>query len=780
MRFILLFWLTFSYLLAFDLSIKSGKSGSNAYAIVNLSSDEFEFTCEEIIDQYMEIVAIECYFPRGFYDNIEDLTHHMLSLSFDKQRTEFTLQITTEHSLNLFATSKPFYEQNQLEFFDKDKSDQWVVIVYQETLPFITQRVRPGMNFPIPRDFNSLPSVGAVDVDSKPVTQTPSADVDNFIRLQERYDRGDYAEARIMAKELISEFEYSIFLSDFIRYKIKSMQQISVDEYFDEIIDYGMVYIRNFTSDEYLPQVLLIMAKAYAQVGFLSDANYFFDRLVDEHGGSYYGDLASIEYGLYRDRRGDRDIAIETILDTFYDTKYLEVASKAADELANIHLDNRESDKALPYIDTIWTNNKNYFSQKLDKQIEYANRLSQIAQGYALALQMYKDALERLDRHEDPEYEEVLYSIALMHDKMDDFAKAYDAYERYLEEFPNGDYDQEALDALDLLLLKLDGDDIDEQLEVLNDLIDKHGNRGVGQQAVVAKLKLLLDHERYEQATKLHSQIKDLDGSSYDQGMEYMQKVFDEYITYLLQTRECLGFGGLIERFDLEIDMSEHDNIDLFNCYYQIRQLDLAKEVAQNNLDQESMQMRASWLCNLAKVELAMGNYAIAKDIYDDVITMGMQQRCLEIDYNLFEINKRLNNVDEMMQALDRIDEYEDGPRILELYRDMIQATDDDGVKRVYIQRMLQAQEDLNVQTYSPWIELQASRVMQSSQDLAQKLMNVIDYATQQEQARIYFVLGDIYTDLDDIDQAMGMYEECMQIESMWQSLCEDAMGLLQ
>jgi len=219
--------------------------------------------------------------------------------------------------------------------------------------------------------------------------------------------------------------------------------------------------------------------------------------------------------------------------------------------------------------------------------------------------------------------------------------------------------------------------------------------------------------------------------------------------------------------------------IKLFECYFESARFQSAKELAEANIAADSIEERVYWLCSSAKVNIALREFAIAKDIYDDIYALNMQDNCPNIDYNLFEIYKQFNDVEGMIDTIGRIEAFDQGSGLLELYREIIQKSDDENVKKVYITRMLQNQRSLNLNTYSPWLELQAARYLEASQDLIDLLEKSLEIAQGEQRARVFFEIGNANAKLNNNDAAIQAYEECMEIDSMWRSICKDSKELL-
>lgn len=779
MKYLLLILVLLSHTFAFEVSIKSGKTNSQSYSILNLSSSQIAFECNENLNEFMKIISIECDVERGFVDDIDDIKHPLINLSFDKQRDSFKLIVTSSVNMKLYATSKPFYEEKVLNYFEKHRSHNWSIIIFDKELPFLTSLNQSGLNFPIPRDFETLPSVGPVDINSLPVSKATTLDVEYYVKLEKTFGKEDYEESLRIARELIQKYPNSIFYSDFLRYEMKSLQMLGMEENFDDIARIGKNFIRNYTSDEYLAEVLLIMAKTYSATGFLSDANYFFDRLINEHKNTYFGDLGRIAFGLHRYKNDDQQGGIDTILDTFYNTKHLKVATVAADELAQIYLDSQPNE-AVKYLQTIWDNNKEFLLHDREKLHSYANKISNHEQGWQLALKMYEALGKLYDRNIHDEFSEVIYKIALMNDKLKNYEDAYENYEFYVNNFAYGEYAPDAYEALDMLLIKQDSQNIDEKLTKLDALIEKNPKENIGKEAIVAKLKVLNGEGMFVDSIQMYPQVQKLEQKYLEEANKYLNSAFEQHIVTLLNSQSCNEIDILIRQYELDLNYEQYDNKKLFDCYFEVARYESAKAIVNKNIEDEDIDERVYWMCQLAKVNMKQREYAIAKDIYNDIFALNKQDLCKDIYLNLFATQKHSNDVNAMIKSVQEIEKKESNVKLLQLYKDIIEAAQDKDIKKIYVKKLLDKQKELNLLLYSPWIELQAATHMQSSQELINDLNASLNIANNEQKARIYFEIGNSSVDLNNAQEAIDAYEKCMNIDSMWKSLCEDAISLIQ
>ncbi len=781
MRTVFLFSLVITTLFSFEINIRSGKEANQQYSILHVKSEEFKFVCSENSDEFMRVQSIRCEVPRGFRENLQDIKHPMMHLDFEKTRVNFTLTVTSDYKLKLFPISPPFYKKNRAEYFGVEKSLHWIVVAYKKELPFLQEKQSSGLRFPIPTDFETLPAVGPVDINSLPVAAQTSRDVKQFVRLEQMYKNAEYENASKLAADLMDRYQNSIFMSDFMRYRMKALQAQGIEGNFDTIINLGKRFIRNFTSDEYLPEILLIMANTYAKTGFLSDANYFFDRLINEYEGNYFRDMGRIDYADMRQSNGDDEEAIKILRDVFYSTTFPEAASRAADHLGELFLNDKVYDKAVFYYQKIWDNNRAYLLDNQNKLHEIATRLAQSPEGLDLAIAMNKKLLEGLRKIQDELHEPVMYEIALWLDEAKRYDEAFGAYERYIKEYPFGEYSEEVKEKLDMLFVKQDDGNVTQKLGNLDEMIEKYRGEDIGNKALLAKLQVLYDDGKYAEVIAQYDAVQAMGSERREQGMAVIQKALQKQAIAAIGEQNCGEFASLQSDYGVDINTSAAGRRDLFECYVSLARYEQARQIADEQIARGDVQERIAWLCALADVHVKLGKFALAKVTYDDILALDGDPDCPEIDKKRFNVAAQLQDGALMLELLPKLEQrYAGRAYLLEAYKKMVETAEDSTVKRVYIDKMLQLQKQLDLRLYSPWVELQAVKYLEDKQRLLPLLQKALEMELETVQrARLHYELGNIYQSMGENEKSRQSYERCMEDESMWKSICRDAQTLL-
>ncbi|MGM0533079.1 MAG: tetratricopeptide repeat protein, partial [Campylobacterota bacterium] len=358
MKYLLSLLFFFLPLSGFEMNIKSGKLQGQKYSLLRLHEPTRPIKCREDIDEYMQVQSVTCKVDRSFARDIEELSHPLFSIDLQKDRASFTLRISSPVKLKLFDKTKPFYQQKEIDYFDTQEANNWLILAYSDKMPYIDKQSATGMGFPIPTDFESLPAVGAVDMDSLPVASRTSDDVNAFADLEKEFEQGNYSTVLQSSKQLLQRYDESIFKSDFLRYKIKAMYHMAPADNFDAIVKDSKRFLREYSSDEYLPEILLLLAKTYDKSGFSGDAKYFYERLIAEHEGSFHAAMGKVEYALFVADNEENADGAKLLEDVFYDTSHMAAAAYAADELVKIYLDRDAIEEALRYVKVIWENDR--------------------------------------------------------------------------------------------------------------------------------------------------------------------------------------------------------------------------------------------------------------------------------------------------------------------------------------------------------------------------------------------------------------------------------------
>ena len=208
-------------------------------------------------------------------------------------------------------------------------SRHWMIVGYKDKLPYIREEaaVDTSINFPFQLDANNLPFVGGLDIKGNPVHIKKVGDVTEYLKIKKLYNEKNYDSCLELTNNIMREYPNSLFRAELIYYKIRVYGKL---EDHDNVIISAKEFLREYSSDENIPEVLALVAKSYARIGLSTDADYFFDRLFTEHEKSEYSKWGYIYLGEMLERDGSSSKALSYYEKALKETKDLEIAATAA------------------------------------------------------------------------------------------------------------------------------------------------------------------------------------------------------------------------------------------------------------------------------------------------------------------------------------------------------------------------------------------------------------------------------------------------------------------
>jgi len=781
--------LSISPLFALTINIKRGMESGSAYAILDLRNN-ISFRCSLYKTIENQPLEYRCTFPLIPKDLFSAIRSDFFNISYEVKESQFILKIKPTKKSKLFPLPPAIYEKSVIKANFPESSKHWILVGYEKVLPFLGKQKRftEHLSFPLDWKVFAMPSVGAVDLNGDPVFIKNNRDVERFIAIKEAFSAGKYSKAYDLAKEAREIHPKSIFETDFLRYEIKSLAALDMKENAEKIIKLGKEFIKQFTSDEHLPEVLLILARVHSAIGFVSDASYFFDRLIHEHPGTKYANLGRIYLGDQLYMGGKIKEAMNLYLEALYDAKDIEVASLVAYKLAVRYLDRGKTDKGILYLKKIWDKNPEF----LLKDVEDAHRIAQqIASRnrYQFAIDINKKLLKRLKKL-NPIYEEALFEIAEWYDDIGKFREALQWYERYLKEFAYGRYSDQAKDKIDALFVA--GSDVNatEALKKYNELIESYAGKSIAEKALVAKLKVLFKMNRLDEIVKLKPDIENIkDESLKQEAFNIFNKVVEIKFKEAVKANSCEDALYQIETYEFNPG-SRYDEF-LFSCFTEYVQYDKALAIAKKHLRDKDIDKRVLWLCRtvhiLRQKENSIEAYKALQDL-DALLSVDKNRVCQTHDWDKAWILYSMERYPEYFAWIKKLlKKYPSDIRLTEYLKKGIEAAQKSGdtVQQIWmLEKLIELQNRVKAHPYSPWAEFEAIRLYKILNKPKKALavaesMSKISLEPKQK-SRWLYQLGELYIQTGSKKSAKKAFEKCRKItaDTPWKQLCEDALSL--
>lgn len=761
---------------ALEISLDSAMQDANPYATLKIKDRDI-FLCEAN-DESGEIV---CAFSKKPSSEFRDLKSSFFELSFKSQNSNFFLIIKPHYKAKLIPMIFDLVSEDRTFDAKTNLSKEWVVVGYKEDLPLIKsqEKSQDSLAFPFEID-DELPFVDGLDFYGKPVFIESVADASELLELQDDFAKGRYEIALLRSDSLLRSYPSSLFLSEFLYYKIKALDKI---ENYEELVGSATRFIKEYSSDENLAEVLSLIGKAYTKMTQTTDAKYFFDRLFDEYPTSIYASWAYVYLARDSEANGYYAKAIEYYTKVLKQSSDVGVALEGAFGLAKNYANNSLGDEASSYVAKIYDAQRSFFAQNLSASLELMRDLARSEQ-YEASSQIATSLVEHLSPS-DGSYEEVLRDSAMWQSKLKSKAKALEYINRYLELFDDGVYADELKSLKDELFFDI-AEDMNEsaKLAKYDELIDKYAGDLIASRAVYEKAKFLFANGHFDEVLALKDELRALDSGRFDGVEDLLSGSAVGSMESALAAKECKSVLSIALSYNIEISKEWGDGI--FECALRANDYELARRVVEQNLDTKDLAIKKKWLFRYVKNEFARGNYDDALRASEDLVGLASEASEYDEIYRYrFDIFQRLEDRSSMVMAMQDIiahfgTSYEDLPRYASLVS-VGDAKNESALVIEYASKVQEIEKQSNPRLYSPQNEfmlydayMDLRRYEQAYETI--KSLDGVELSGELR-SRQKYLLGNALLKLWRDGEALRAYDEAMEADenSAWAKLAKKA-----
>jgi tetratricopeptide (TPR) repeat protein len=333
LSFLLLATITTTSLNALDISLQGAKENFQNYSTLHIK-DKNKFLCQEMTNDFDEVIKIVCAFSKSPAKELKTLQNDFFKIETQIKRKTFFLIITPYKKMKLFPVVFNFSEDDSVYEANAKLAKHWMLVGYNKELPFIkTQEASDvAINFPFMLDKNKLPFVGSLDMKGNPVHIQEVQDVTAYLKIKRLYSEKKYEKCLELIDEVMLEYPTSLFNAELLYYKIRVNSRLQ--EKNDDVIELSKVYLREYSSDDNVAEILSLIARAYSLSGISGQADYFFDRLFSEHEDSPYAKWGYIYKGEMLEESGASSKALDYYKKALHETSDIDIAATAAYRLA--------------------------------------------------------------------------------------------------------------------------------------------------------------------------------------------------------------------------------------------------------------------------------------------------------------------------------------------------------------------------------------------------------------------------------------------------------------
>ena len=780
-QWILLLLLSSLSLGALEISINGAQENHQKFSTLHIK-DDTKFVCQEIKDDFEVITKIVCAFSKKPNKTIQQLQNDFFKIDTIIKKKTFFLSITPFHKIKLMPVIFDLTKDETIYQPEVSIAQHWMIIGYLDELPLISNRPKPdiAINFPYFSDRDKLPFVGGLDLEGNPVYIKKVDDVTDYLKIKKYYEEGLYEHCNELISDVLESYPDTLFKAELIYYKIKVYAKLKD---YDGVVQSAKVYLREYSSNENIPEVLSLVANAYSKEGLNTDADYFFDRLFSEHENSVFTQWGYIYLGEMLESSGGSSKAESFYKKALNETQDIDVAATAAYYLASSKINN-SLDESSEYIWQIVKAKPGHFKLNMTRSTDMMHNFVD-GGDYLTGSAIAKALLDELDKQDD-EYEILLKDRALWLAKTQEKSEALVAINEYFKLYPDGIFIDEVQVAKDELFFDTSDLNSSAKLDEYNILIAEYENDSIGERAIYEKAKLLLEKKMYSDVLYSKNQLLNLDEEIYEDINMIITDSAVGVMQNALQNRECQEVLNISN--DYNITLSDKWDDGIYECSMKGGDYQLAKKVASKNINSKDLQERKKWLYRYIKIDFTTGNYSDVIDASKDLISLiddvnSSQYR--DVYRYLFDTYQRLEKSDEMISAIMDVQkvfglDYKDLDRYA-LVMSIGNDKKDDNIIIKYGSEVMKIQTSSASNPQSPFVEFTLYQAYTNRQEYNRALdiiesLNAVEL-NKSDRARQKYLLGTVYSKLWRDEEANKAYSESIDADSTsaWAKLAQGA-----
>jgi tetratricopeptide (TPR) repeat protein len=748
-----LFLFSFIFLSALELNISYFKNKHNKYEILTLYNNE-SFICKKnlkkVICQFNKLPSTPTFKSASIFFNINP----------EFKKNKFYLVINIKGFFKLKSFSDHQYNNAVITPFQIKKAKKWVIIASKKRIKEIENN---GLKFYF--IHSPKPYIGAIDDKGDPVeVSKESEDVIRYFEILHNYK--NHRDISLEIEDFIKKYPNSVFISDILFLKLKILDKKNES---NEVISLGKKWIKKFAYDENLPKVLLLIAKNYSKIGFLSDASYLFQRIINEYPNTKEAYLAMIYLADQLYMMGNSKNAFEYYKKALYSTNDIDTASLAASRLAQRYMDKGDIKKAIKYYLKIYNANKNYILKDKLKAYELAKTLAS-HNAYDLAIKIGEDLIKKLKKLDDI-YEPLEYNLANWYYEIKNYNKSLYWINRYLNSFPYGDYAEALAGLRDKVIFQADEKNITKQLNIIDEILEKYKGEIV-YKALYKKIMIFYKLKKYDEILKLEDKIKQIPDKIFKNKNEFLKKIYKEYAIDLLNQNRCIEAINLIKSKKIILDKKYDDKI--YNCSIKVKEYNIASVVCNKYLNSPNEKIFIKWMKRKIKALEGLRDYKniiLAVDDLCNVMKKGCFTYKLKKFFALWDL-KRYKEALILAKDLDKIKDIRNTDAFIKIVNYALK-NNDNLLAATYAKKIIDLQNKFRAYPYSPFVEFTYAKFTKNKTEAIKILKDVLKRVHGENKARAYFMLANLTKDKKYIN-------ECLKVKNskLWKGLCKDAQDL--
>ena len=293
--------LTATFAHSLTLNVTGAKLDGSFFSTIHIR-DNLEFSCSAKRDDFKQITKILCSFEKRPKQTFEPITDRFFEIKSYQRYGRFYVDITPLYMAYFEPVCDNLLTQKPLRVQRCKTSTHWIVLGYKKKRPLIENDEIPalGLNFPISINTHKLPYVGSLNIAGEPIYFNEVEDVGEYLAIKKLYENENYYDVIRDVDDVLKTHPDSIFKPEMWLYKLRALYKL---ENFEDLNDLSKKFLRLFSSDKGVDEVLYLSARANEKLGLASDSDYFYSRLLDEHPKSAFASYALTALGEQKQRK---------------------------------------------------------------------------------------------------------------------------------------------------------------------------------------------------------------------------------------------------------------------------------------------------------------------------------------------------------------------------------------------------------------------------------------------------------------------------------------------
>ena len=794
MRSLFILFLYCVSLFSLEIVINTAKENNQIFEILHIKDNQ-PFSCIKIREN-IERYYYQCSIQKSIKYKEYVKKSRFFKIFFKHNQNSFIFKIEPKYNSKLIPVYTDLSKSKEIFSYKKSFYKHWQIAGFKKSLSYLKESKKEGINFPVEYEYLLTPFVGALDTSSKPINYDNKRDIKPYLELKKLFDEKGY-ESVIKQVDFIRKKEPdSLFKSEILLLKMRAIDKFlscpdvkksDMKVSYNDLEKIAKKWIKAYPSDQNLPEVLMLLSKAYLHIGLKKNALYYLNVLTGEYKESKFTQLGKIYLAdTFAEARKKK--ALEIYKEVFFNTKDISVASLAADRIAWLYFDLKKFKDAKEYFDKIIKANPDYYLQDRVNAYNIAQKLA--ANGLeSVAAKIAEKLIKKISK-KDMIYEELFKNRAYWTDRGGDKQKAYKYYKEYLKRYHYGEYSDFVKERLDLLVFDKKDGNITKTLKQYDYIIKNYTkDKDVQDRAVIEKAKLLLELKRYDEVLKMERTLKSIKKRE-KESADIIKEAAYKNTVLNLKKNSCKKADFLIDKY--KVKLKKDQDKKLFQCYMKLGKYQNAYKIFKRNKNSKDLREKEKWLYLGIKILSKLHYFDKAAELCADLKTLQKilkSDRYKELSYLCFNIISKTGSFEEKLSAVKEIEKrfpnsFKNIDPFYEIARSAF-AKKSDLIAKQFSKKIIDLQNRYRIYTLTPKIEfiyIDTLKRLNENKKAYKATQNLLNRKIGKKQkARALYILAELALKLDKRREAKSLFRQCsdLNVTSSWQTLCKDNLSLL-